>query len=41
MSAVFGASISIQVGQSMHIPREEKERPDQNQALPGPLLFQI
>ena len=40
MLALFGASISIQLGQSGP-PKEEKERPDQNQALPGPLLFQI
>ena len=41
MLAVFGAPISIQLGQSVHNPREEQERADPNQALSGPLLFKI
>ena len=39
MQADFGACISMQLRQSVNKPREEKERPDQNQAWPGPLLF--
>ena len=34
MSSVFGAPICIQLGQSVHNPREENNRPDQNQATP-------